>query len=66
MKKGFGNTNVGHLFSHYPYQGYPEQDERNKNSQDKLIHKAKIPTSFVGGAYPSATFTPDYALVNHS
>ena len=23
MKKGFGSAAVGHLFSSYPYQGYP-------------------------------------------
>jgi hypothetical protein len=29
MKKGYGNTTAGHLFGHYPYQGYPEDDKRN-------------------------------------
>ena len=28
MKKGYGNTTAGHLFSHYPYQGHPDDDKR--------------------------------------
>lgn len=64
MKKGYGNTTSGHLFSNYPYQGYPEDDARAKDSNDKLIHKAKIPTPFRASSNPSKTFTPDYALYN--
>lgn len=64
MKKGFGNTAVGHLFGSYPYQGYPEDDQKALNSNERLIHKAKIPTGFRGNSHPSKTFTPDYALYN--
>lgn len=66
MKKGFGNTNVGHLFSHFPYEGYPDDDPRAKDSNDKLLHKAKIPVPFKGGTHPSATFTDNYAVYNGS
>ena len=62
MKRGFGSTNVGHLFSSYPYQGYPEEDRRNKDLKDKLNHKAKIITPFKGNLHPSTTFTPNYAV----
>ncbi len=31
MKKGFGDTNSGYLFSHPPYQGYPEEEGREKD-----------------------------------
>lgn len=64
MKKGYGNTTAGHLFSHYPYQGFPEDDKRAKDSNDRLVHKAKIPTPFVGSSHPSATFTDDFAVYN--
>ena len=35
-----------------------------KDSNEKLIHKAKIIAPFKGSSHPSATFTPDYALLN--
>ena len=62
MKKGFGSTNVGHLFSSYPYQGHPDEDARNIDLKDKLNHKAKIKTAFKGNLHPSTTFTPNYAV----
>ena len=64
MKKGFGNVAVGHLFGSYPYIGYPEDDQRAINSNERLVHKAKIPTGFRGSSHPSKTFTPDYAVYN--
>ena len=62
MKKGYGSTNVGHLFSSYPYQGYPDEDARNKDLKDKLNHKAKIIAPFKGNLHPSSTFTDNYAV----
>ena len=62
MKKGFGNTTAGYLFSQYPYQGYPQEQGREKDKREKLEHKAKIPTSFKGGSHPTSTFTPGYAV----
>lgn len=64
MKKGFGNAAVGHLFSSFPYLGYPEEEGRVRESNERLIHKAKIVAPFKGSSYPSSTFTPDYALLN--
>jgi hypothetical protein len=64
MKQGYGNTSVGHLFSQYPYGGYPDDAERDRVSNDRLLHKAKIPTPFKGGVHPSATFTENFALYN--
>ena len=29
MKKGFGNTTTGHLFSSYKYQGTPYDNQRD-------------------------------------
>lgn len=66
MKKGYGNTTAGHLFSHYPYSGYPESDLKEINSNERLIHKAKIPAPFKGNLHPSATFTDDFAVYNTS
>jgi hypothetical protein len=66
MKKGYGNTSVGHLFGQYPYNGYPEDDQRQKDSNDRLIHKAKIPTPFKGGLYPNNTFTDNFAVYNNN
>lgn len=31
MKKGFGSTTHGYLFQEYPYQGYPEEEGREKD-----------------------------------
>lgn len=64
MKKGFGSAAVGHLFSSYPYAGYPEDDKRALSSNERLVHRAKIPTNFNGNSHPSKTFTPDYAVYN--
>ena len=33
MKKGYKNTGAQHLFSSYPYRGYPEEDLRKKDKQ---------------------------------
>ena len=63
MKKGFGNTTAG-LFSSYPYQGYLDEEGKNKNSYEKMIHKAKIPVPFKGSSHPNKTFTPDYVDYN--
>jgi len=64
MKKGFGNTTAGHLFSHYPYQGFPDDDPRKQQSNERLLHKAKIPTPFKGLSHPNPAFTPNYTLYN--
>lgn len=66
MKKGYGNTTAGHLFSQYPYSGYPDDDQRKQQSNDRLLHKAKIPTSFIGSSHPNQTFTPNYTVYNTS
>lgn len=66
MKKGYGNTTAGHLFSHYPYNGYPESDKNEINSHERLVHKAKIPVPFKGNLHPSATFTDDFAVYKTS
>lgn len=63
MKKGFGATGTQHLFSSYPYMGYPDDEARQLDSNGRLIHKAKIPTPFKA-SNPTQTFTPDYALYN--
>lgn len=60
MKKGFGSTTTGHLFSSYKYQGSPYDQKREQELQEKMIHKAKIIGPFNGGAHPSSTFTPHY------
>lgn len=65
MKKGYGSTASDHLFSNYPYKGYPEDDARQMESNEKLVHKAKIPTPFRGSSHPSKTFTPNYAVFNN-
>lgn len=62
MKKGFGNTATGHLFGAYPYQGIPHDYPKELESQQKLEHKAKIPTAFRGTSYNIATFTPDHQV----
>lgn len=31
MKRGYGSTTAGYLFSSYAYQGYPEEDLRDKD-----------------------------------
>ena len=66
MKKGYGNTTAGHLFSHYPYQGFPDDDPRNQQSNERLLHKAKIQTPFKGSSHPNPAFTPNYTVYNNT
>ena len=61
MKKGYGNTTAGHLFSAYPYMGSEFDDGKNLQSKERMEHKAKIGQPFTGSSHPSKTFTPDYA-----
>jgi len=42
MKKGYGNTTAGHLFSAYPYMGAEYDDGKNLQSKERMEHKAKI------------------------
>ena len=60
MKRGFGNTTVGHLFSSSKYQGDPYDDQRDIERQEKMNHKAKILKPFHGHNNPTQTFTPHY------
>lgn len=59
MKKGFGNSTVGHLFSSYKYQGTPFDNQKDHEKNEKMTHKAKILTPF-SGSNPNTTFTPHY------
>lgn len=60
MKKGFGNTTSGHLFGSYEYKGSPYDNQKDLESHEKLVHKAKIAKPFNGLNHPQATFTPHY------
>lgn len=60
MKRGFGSTTVGHLFSSYKYEGTPYDNMRDQEKNEKMTHKAKIIAPFNGGAHPQSTFTPHY------
>ena len=64
MRKGYGSIGVEHLFSSYPYEGYPEEDGRKKDQQEKMAHKAKIATPFKSTSHPNTTFTNDHAIYN--
>lgn len=61
MKKGYGNTTVGHLFGSYPYMGCEYDNIKNLQSKERMEHKAKIGQPFRGSSHPSKTFTPNYA-----
>jgi len=60
MKRGFGSTTVGHLFSSYKYEGTPYDNQQNIEKKEKMAHKAKILKPFVGSSNPQATFTADH------
>jgi hypothetical protein len=69
MKKGFGSTTTGHLFSSYKYQGSPYDQKREQELQEKMTHKAKIIGPFNGEPIPVAhslpTTRPSTAQASH-
>lgn len=60
MKKGFGNTTHGHLFGAYQYKGSPYDNPRELQSNQKMVHKAKILAPFQNSVHPEATFVPHH------
>ena len=59
MKRGFGNTTVGHLFSSSKYQGDPYDDQRDIERQEKIKHKSSSPsTDTITPPRPSPLTTP--------
>ena len=69
MKKGYGSSNHGHLFSEAPYQGTPYDFPRELETvrpllsqKEKAEHRAGIPLPFVGTSTTKGVFTPDYEI----